>query len=93
MAATGVGSIDVSFTHRPTHDVDVAAGTGSLMFTLPSDFAGRVDAATGVGKVRTDFPLTTIGVVVTGSIHGTVGSGGPSIKAATGVGDVTLRRQ
>jgi hypothetical protein len=93
MAATGVGSIDVSLKRRPMHDLNVAAGTGSVTFTLPSDFVGRVDAATGVGRVITDFPLTTIGVVVTGSIHGTIGSGGPSIKAATGVGDITLRRQ
>lgn len=86
-ASSGSGSIDVDGT--PTGAWSVSSASGSVTIGLPAAANFELDASSSSGGVDTDFPVTTTQMSRRG-LKGTVGSGGPLIKASTASGRIKL---
>ncbi len=86
------GGIFAEFDGLPA-DVHVSCETvnGGIELALPADVGATVDASTVNGGVHSDLPLTaeTSG---RGSLRGTLGAGGSTIKLRSVNGGVTIRK-
>jgi len=91
---SGAGQVKVALLEAPPGgDVELNSGAGNVVLELPGEVNGRFDIAAGVGSVKVD---STLGLkvkrhVVGATASGTVGSGGPTYKLATGAGTVTVK--
>jgi DUF4097 and DUF4098 domain-containing protein YvlB len=65
---------------------------GSIDISLPADAQFSVDLSTDFGSVHSDFPIQATSAENT-HLVGSVGTGGPSIKASTNSGSVNLSIQ
>ena len=94
VASAGNGEIELRRADASDADATLSSGIGSITATLPAEFRGRVEATTGIGVVRSDFPVTITGVADARRLSGTIGGGGgATIRMTTGNGTVTLRRR
>lgn len=66
--------------------VDVQTSTGNVTVEVPREYGARVQAATGTGRLRSDFP--TDAARATGV---RVGTDGPDVRVRTDNGDVRVR--
>lgn len=83
------GGVDLTMAPQ-LGTLSVQNRNGSVNTTLPEHASFSVQASTTDGDIHTDFQLTP---QVSGDhreLHGSVGSGGPSINISTTHGDVTL---
>jgi DUF4097 and DUF4098 domain-containing protein YvlB len=80
---TGSLGMGASVLHSNFGDIDV---------TLPADAQFHADLSTNFGSIHSEFPILA---TLTDSTHlvGSVGTGGPTIKASTNSGDVHLSSQ
>jgi hypothetical protein len=88
-AGTGSGSIEVA--GNPTSDWRVNSGSGSIRMKLSDDAHFTLNADTGSGEIRVDRPIVMQGALNRHHVSGTVNGGGPTIRASTGSGEVTIR--
>ncbi len=72
----------------PGRDLTFRTTDGDVTVRVPANINARVLAATGRGRVDSDFPLTGPSTHRTG----TLGTGGPNLTLATMRGDVVLRQ-
>ena len=95
-ARSANGPLTVEVASGAIGGVDVQATNGPLMLRLPSGVNARLEASTGNG------PLSTSGLQVHverprygpgGSIDANLGSGGPTIRARTSNGPLTIRAE
>ena len=94
VASTGNGEIELRRAGGSDADATLSSGIGAITAALPAEFRGRVEATTGIGVVRSDFPVTITGVADARRLSGTIGGGGAAtIRMTTGNGAVTLRRR
>lgn len=92
-ARTGNGEIDVRMkTLTGSSDMQFVTGNGSITVALPSNFNGEIEASTGNGEFRSDFPVQIIGRLNPRHVRGTIGSGGRLIKMTSGSGRLELRK-
>lgn len=92
-ARTGNGEIDVRMkTLTGSSDMQFVTGNGSITVALPSNFNGEIEASTGNGEFRSDFPVQIIGRLNPHHVRGTIGSGGRLIKMSSGSGRLELRK-
>lgn len=92
-ARTGNGEIDVRMkTLTGSSDMQFVTGNGSITVALPSNFNGEVEASTGNGEFRSDFPVQIIGRLNPRHVRGTIGTGGRLIKMTSGSGRLELRK-
>jgi hypothetical protein len=92
-ARTGNGEIDVRMkTLTGSSDMQFTTGNGSITVALPSNFNGEIEASTGNGEFRSDFPVQVIGRLNPHHVRGTIGSGGRLIKMSSGSGRLELRK-
>jgi DUF4097 and DUF4098 domain-containing protein YvlB len=92
-ARTGNGDVDVRMDAiRGAGDLVFSTGNGRVVALRPADLAADVDASTGHGTVRTDFPVTVSGRLTPQRLQGRVGGGGRSVRLSSGNGNVELRR-
>lgn len=91
---TGNGEIDVRMkTLTGNSDMTFSSGNGAVRVTLPSTFAGEIDASTGHGDFSSDFEIKVLGRLNPRHIRGTIGEGGSRrIRMSTGNGRLELRR-
>jgi hypothetical protein len=95
-ASTGHGDVDVRLGQGAasgSNDMLFESGHGNVTVVAPKSLSGDVDLHSGHGSVSSDFPLTVSERdrhERSGSAHGTVGSGGRSVRLSTGHGDVSL---
>jgi len=76
----------------PNLTAKVKSSYGSVAFTAPTGFAGRVTLSTHYGSVRTDLPVTITGKIGDQKkIDGTIGEGTGVLRLETSSGSVTLR--
>jgi hypothetical protein len=94
-ASSGNGDVEVSMDAIAdvTDDMDLSSGNGTITVTVPSDFAGELDARTGSGKFYSDFPLTLRGRIDPRHVRATIGRGGRRISMSSGNGDVELKKK
>jgi len=88
-AGAGSGSIEVAGT--PTSEWRLESGSGGIHLKLGSAAHFNLNAETGSGSVQVDHPIVMQGSLNKHHVSGTVNGGGPTIRATTGSGDVTIR--
>ena len=73
------GSHKMSFRNFTT-------GNGHVSVALPESFNGEIDASTGHGDFRSDFPIRISGRLSPSRVRGTIGTGGRMIRMVSGNG-------
>src|SRR5713101_3471993 len=81
------GRIAVNTSSGPVHATTV---NGSVMAGLPKRINAEIDAQTVNGRVESDLPVKVIGKMSTRHLHGTIGTGGPTLKLVTVNGSITI---
>jgi putative adhesin len=95
-ATTGHGDIVADIAPGAvvgSDDLVFETGHGNVRVSAPRSLRGDVDLHTGRGRVSSDFPLSTNNDdrnERSGSAHGIIGGGGPSVRLSSGHGDVSL---
>jgi hypothetical protein len=87
-AGTGSGSIEAS--GQPTADWKLDTGSGSIQLALGNSARYTLNASTGSGSIRTTQPIAIRGEINKHHVTGTVNGGGPTIRANTGSGSITI---
>ena len=88
-ASAGSGSIEVGGS--ATAEWRLQSGSGSIRIKLDNTPKFTVRADTGSGTVHIDQPVLMEGSLDRHHFSGTVNGGGPTIRASTGSGDITIR--
>jgi DUF4097 and DUF4098 domain-containing protein YvlB len=65
---------------------------GSITITLPEATGAELDLSTVNGKIPTEHPVTLDGTISRRRVKATMGKGGPTIKASTVNGSVTVKK-
>ncbi len=93
-ARSGNGDIEVSMAALTgSDDMNFTTGNGRIIVTVPSGFAGNIDANQPNGEIRSDFPITiTSGEIGRGRLRGTIGGGGRRVRMTTGNGRIEIRK-
>lgn len=94
-AATQTGEVNATLGRvAQRRAIDLTATTGSVRLDIDPHSDARVEAATTVGSVSSDFPsvASTRQNVVGASASGTIGHGSASIRLTTTTGSIALRR-
>lgn len=88
------GSGDVSIDGTPSANWDAQTGSGNLSLHVPSNSGFNLEAGTSSGELHIG---RAVSMTVQGNleamhhqIKGTVGSGGPTVTARTGSGDLSI---
>jgi hypothetical protein len=71
--------------------LDLRTTNGGIVMRIPADFSARLDVETVNGGIQSDFPVTREGPRKR-EVSGTLGNGGPLIRARTVNGGVQIRR-
>jgi hypothetical protein len=92
--ATVNGGIDVELTGgtgdwRP---MGLSTHNGGVTVAMPSNYAARIQAETGMGRIQSDFPLPPNLDGRAPRLDFSIGSGGPPIHITTGNGGIRLKR-
>jgi DUF4097 and DUF4098 domain-containing protein YvlB len=72
--------------------LDVTTTNGGVVLEVPSDFNAHLETGTVNGGVNMDFPVRVQGRLGR-DLSTDLGSGGPTIRAKTTNGGVTVRRR
>ena len=70
---------------------NVKTSYGSVDFTAPPGFAGRIHLATNYGSVRSDRPITFSGEIDKKKIDGAIGNGRGDLRLESSSGSIQLR--
>jgi hypothetical protein len=88
-ASTGSGSIDVQ--GNPTSEWRAGSGSGSIQIQTPPDAHFTLNAASGSGTIHTDRAILMQGNLNRRHVTGTINGGGPTVRANSGSGSITIR--
>jgi hypothetical protein len=93
-ARTRNGSLNVRLAGNRWEGAGLNAETqnGSVRLALPDDYAAQIETGTVNGRVNTDFPVTVRGSI-SRQLSFPIGGGGPTIRATTTNGSVTIARR
>ena len=87
-AGAGSGSIEVA--GNPTSEWRLESGSGGIHLKLASSARFNLNAETGSGTVKVDRPIVMQGALNRHHVSGTVNGGGPTLRASTGSGSITI---
>jgi DUF4097 and DUF4098 domain-containing protein YvlB len=87
-ASTGSGHIEVAGS--PTAEWTAHTGSGSIQLHPAPDAHFTLLASTGSGSIRTNRPMVMQGDLSRHRVSGTVNGGGPTVRASTGSGSVSV---
>jgi Putative adhesin len=87
-AGTGSGTIEVA--GYPTSEWHLNTGSGSIHLNPTANAHFNFSADTSSGTVRVDRPIVMQGSLNRHHVSGTVNGGGPTVRATTGSGEVTI---
>ena len=93
-ARTQNGSLNVRLTGSKWEGTGLNAETqnGSVRLALPENYAAQIETGTVNGRVSTDFPITVRGNI-SRHLSFPIGGGGPTLRATTTNGSVTIARR
>lgn len=86
--SAGSGSIDVE--GNPTAEWRLESGSGSVHVKVDPNAHFNVDASTGSGGIDVDRAIVMQGSANKHHLSGAVGGGGPTLRASTGSGSITI---
>ncbi|MBA7630890.1 hypothetical protein ES703_38415 [subsurface metagenome] len=92
-AKSGSGNIDIIFSDSTPAEItaNVTTSYGSIDFTTPPEFTGRVELATSYGSITTDLPITITGEISKKKLTGTIGQGNGKLYLKTSSGSIRIR--
>jgi DUF4097 and DUF4098 domain-containing protein YvlB len=74
--------------------LEVRTVNGGIHLALPSNLSAELEARAVNGGVNVDFPVTVSGLIsARRELRGTIGSGGPRIRASATNGGITITRR
>jgi hypothetical protein len=73
-------------------DVHYETVNGDIVLELPAGLNADFRASTVNGRIDSDFPMMVTGQISRRSLRGTIGTGGPELRASTVNGSVRLRQ-
>ena len=85
-------TVDLAGDHWDGAGLDVETRNGGIRMTLPKGFSAQLETATTHGGISVDFPVTVQGAFRS-RLETTLGSGGPTIRAITTNGGVSIRQR
>jgi len=91
---TGDGNVDAEIAASSTQQPGwmLRSGDGNIRLRLPDYFAADLDAHTGDGKVKVDFPIMTSSSNKENAVRGRINGGGISIEVQSGDGDIRVEK-
>jgi Toastrack DUF4097 len=90
VAHTSGGSIHAAFAKGNSQGGDLSTSGGSIRASLDPAVNLDIDASTSGGSVSTDLPLRVQGTISHSKLHGTLGSGGPTLQLHTSGGSIRI---
>ncbi len=88
-AEAGSGNIEVA--GNPTAEWRLESGSGSVAASVGSAAKFSLNAETGSGSIHVEQPLLSQDMRNRQHVVGTVNGGGPTLRATTGSGNITIR--
>jgi hypothetical protein len=87
------GSIVYKGDINPEGKYKLKAFSGTVEMILPADSSFEFEAKTFSGTIKTDFKVTTTGVIKKTEMHGVVNQGGADVTLETFSGSIYLRKK
>jgi DUF4097 and DUF4098 domain-containing protein YvlB len=74
--------------------LEVRTVNGGVTLAMPPDLSAELDVRAVNGGINVDFPVTVSGLIGgRRELRGTIGSGGPRIRASATNGGITITRR
>ena len=89
-AHTSGGSINATFARGNNQGGELGTSGGSIHVNLDPAANLNIDASTSGGSVSTDLKVSVIGTISHSKLHGTLGSGGPTLALHTSGGSIHI---
>jgi len=90
-ARTSGGPISANFGRGNTHGGVLETSGGSIETQLDRSANLEIDASTSGGSVTSDLPIRVVGKISSSSLHGSLGSGGETLRLHTSGGSIHIR--
>jgi hypothetical protein len=90
-ARTSGGPISVNFGRGNTRGGVLETSGGSIEAQLDRSANLEIDASTSGGSVTSDLPIRVVGKISSSSLHGSLGSGGETLRLHTSGGSIHIR--
>jgi DUF4097 and DUF4098 domain-containing protein YvlB len=90
-AETSGGPISVNFGRGNTRGGALETSGGSIEVELDRSANLEIDASTSGGSVTSDLPIRVVGKISSSSLHGSLGSGGETLRLHTSGGSIHIR--
>lgn len=84
------GSGSISAAGSPSREWRLSSGSGSIRLQVAPNARFDLNASTGSGSINVNRPLVMEGAVTHHHVTGTANGGGPTLRASTGSGSITL---
>ena len=93
-ARSGDGSVGVEAIRGSKLDSgwSITSGDGSIDVAVPADLPANIEASSGDGRITTDIPITTEGVMSKSKVRGKMNGGGSTLTIHTGDGSIHLKQ-
>jgi DUF4097 and DUF4098 domain-containing protein YvlB len=92
-AKTISGEIECEINIIPSGRYNFDTLSGGIRLSLPASATFEIDAETFSGNIDTDFPVTLLGKISPKQMHGTVGSGGATLRVKSFSGEIEIRKK
>jgi len=90
-AKTSGGPIHVNFGRGNTHGGVIETSGGSIEAVVDHSANLDIDASTSGGHVESDLPVRVVGKISSSSLHGSLGSGGETLRLHTSGGSIHIK--
>jgi len=90
------GGVDIRMTSDKWDGpgLDVRTVNGGISLALPSNLSAELEARAVNGGIHVDYPVTVSGLISNRrELRGTIGNGGPRIRASATNGGITITRR
>jgi hypothetical protein len=88
-ATSGSGSIEAK--GNPTSEWRAESGSGGIRLELAPDARFNLNVSTGSGGIHSERPIVMQGDLNRHHLEAVVNGGGPTVRASTGSGSITIR--
>ena len=90
-AKTSGGPISVNFGRGNARGGELETSGGSIEAEVDRSANLDIDASTSGGSVTSDLPIRVVGKISSSSLHGSLGSGGATLRLHTSGGSIHIR--